>query len=193
MSSAHDWLFRSQRTHVTGADGLAQAHSQFSILISTDKVDRKESNMPRNIKRKHWRRHVTILGIALLIFSSNCATSRQVTYIVGVTAIQGGVERVLSDSTYSLQHVVIRLSTGGRIKAEEIVFDGRTGEFRTDGIQGRIQASRIDVLAPKGRDYTLKANDGASSGTDGKMVMRDALFSTGKATITARQIQITWL
>ncbi len=149
--------------------------------------------MPRNIKPRHGRWLAMVTGIVLLAFSGSCATSRQVTYIVGVTAIQNGYERVLEDRMYSLQNVVIRLSNGGRIKAEEIFFDGRTGEFRTDGIQGRIHASRIDVLVPRGRDYTLKANDGASSGTDDKMVMRDALFSTGKATITARQIQITWL
>ena len=135
---------------------------------------------------------VIVAGIALLIISSSCATTRQVTYIVGVTATQDGIQRVLNDSTYSLQNVVIRLSNGGKIMAEEIVFDGRTGEFRTDGILGRIHASRIDVLVPRGRDYNLKADDGARS-IDGKMVMHDAFFSTGKAKITARQIQITWL
>ena len=148
--------------------------------------------MSKNINSNHRRLMVIVAGIALLIISSGCATTRQVTYIVGVTATQDGIERVLKDRTYSLRNVVMRLSNGDKIKAKEIVFDGRTGEFRTDGILGRVHASRIDVLVPRGRDYNLKADDGAKS-IDGKMVMHDALFSTGKATITARKIHITWL
>ena len=95
--------------------------------------------MSNNTNSNHRRLLVIVAGIALLIITSSCATTRQVTYIVGVTATQDGIERVLKDRTYSLRNVVMRLSNGDRIKAKEIVFDGRTGEFRTDGILARLR------------------------------------------------------
>ena len=109
---------------------------------------------------------------------------------IQATVEQNGDTRVLNQTIHTLQNAVIKLKMGNTtIKSDQIVFDGKTGAFKTDKISGQIRSSVVEIRAPSG-PYDVGGDN--ARGTSKELVMHNAFFSTGQTKIEADKIHVTW-